>query len=157
MFDMSINYNKQNYLVKQLCAFVTLTDQMSFYFVLFNLPVKYYLLWKITLFLMPLDVTITHQISHITQEKYESSKPLHKTEWHLCTEILFLLQEKNTHTLYTHHIFKQSYPISEVHPISYEQILFSQRALVQARETHSCAVVARLDYHPGYLWKQVDG
>ena len=58
MFDMSINFNKQNYLVKQLCAFVTLTDQMSFYFVLFNLPVKYYLLWKITLFLMPLDVTI---------------------------------------------------------------------------------------------------
>ena len=52
---------------------------------------------------------------------------------------------------YTHHIFKQSYPISAVHPISYEQILFSQRASVQAREIHSCAVEARPDYHLGYL------
>lgn len=108
MFDMSINFNKQNYLVKQLCAFVTLTDQMSFYFVLFNLPVKYYLLWKITLFLMPLDVTITHQISHITHKKYESSKPLHKTEWHLCKEILFYYKKKIS-TPFIHIIYSNNH------------------------------------------------
>ena len=51
---------------------------------------------------MPLDVTITHQISHITKKKYESSKSLHKTEQqNLCKEILFYYKKKNPHPLYT--------------------------------------------------------
>ena len=73
---------------------------------------------------------------------------------HLCKENSYLPKKKSTPFMYTHHIFKQSYPISEVCPISYEQILFSLKAVVQAGENHSCAGEARLDCHLGYLLKR---
>ena len=100
---------------------------------------------------MPLDVTITHQIRHISQtHKNKSRKPFYKTELQPLVKKFFFSKRKKS-TSYTHHIFKQSYPISEVHPISCEQIPFSLIALVQARENHSCAAEARLDYYLGYL------
>lgn len=107
---------------------------------------------KTILFLMPLDVTITHQMNTLPKIVL-SQEALDKIRFYN-TYMKTTTGKKNPH-LYPCHVLKQSYLISQVCPISYEQILSFLRDSVQARVNHSCAAGAGPGYLLGYLWKQL--